>query len=566
KIFEAGLPDLGLAPPSLDQLVMGDMRRTRFGTIKALIILGAKDGALPARPADAGLLSDDDRAALASGGLKLAMDSTAKINEEEFLIYANISKPTEFLAISFPAGDLEGKGANPARLVNRVRELFPELGVPLPLISNKHKAFTDLTLALGKRAASGAKVEPHLLDAYAYFAKDEEFSQKIAAMKGGLEFSNANHALKKLGKRDIRTSVTRLQKYISCPFAYFAEFNLHAKKRKIHEVGALDMGNIYHDILSKFGEALKSLDAADAADEGKVADIISASVDAVFDDPSNEKLGSSGRYKHFASKMRLISQRSADALAKHLSDGKFSLTYNEVAFGVPQKDADYYLPPIEIELSDNAKMLLEGRIDRVDVGKLGGADYVKIIDYKSGRKQFSLEEVYYGLDMQLLVYLGAFVSQIATNRGEAAALKILPAAAFYFNLLNPLLDFDNKLTDPNTYKKKVLDTFKMSGIVLDDDEVQTAISQNADSYKKSSAQVPADTFARLLDHVMHLAKSAGEDILAGFIPISPYKHRANSPCTHCDYHPICKFDDTTGQRTARPLKALTREEIINSLS
>ncbi|MDR2167415.1 MAG: exodeoxyribonuclease V subunit gamma [Clostridiales bacterium] len=575
KIFEAGLGDLGLAPPALDQLVLGDLRRSRFGELKAMIILGAKDGALPARPDGDGLLSDDDRLALAGAGLALAKDSAAKIYEEEFLIYENISKPREFLAITYPAGDLEGRGANPSRLIQRIRALFPRIGEGahgfLSLIAGRQRMFGDLSLALGRHAAYETPISPEFAAVYDYFEQDEIFAQKLADMDAGVKFTQettksglSKNSVSMLYRPNIRSSVSRLQRYISCPFAYFAQYNLAAKKRKIYDVAAVDMGNIYHDILSKFGEVLKVLGPEGAADTERVATLINGAVDEVFGAPGNYQLHSSGRYTHFAHKMRAISQASAAALANHLSGGDFALAYNEIAFGGADSGADTVLPPIEIELSADAKMLLEGRIDRVDIGRLEGADYVKIIDYKSGRKQFSLEEVYYGLDMQLLIYLGAFIQKLAQARGEGDALKILPAAAFYFNLLNPLLDFDYKLNEPEVYKKKLLDAFKMSGLVLDDESVIMAMQHDADSFKKSGAIISAEAFAALMDHVKNLAKEAGRAMLAGEIPISPYKHKNQTPCGFCDFHSICKFD-AQDQGAYRNLRAIGREGVMEKI-
>jgi len=550
---------------------MGDMRRTRFGDIKAMLVMGAKDGALPSRPSDDGLLSDDDRHILEDAGMKLAVGTVGKIYEEEFLIFANISKPSEFLSLSYPMGNLEGQAANPARLLSRVRELFPKISADnndLLDFSNAQGAMTDLALALGKKANYDIPLPAKHLQAYAYFAQSDEYADKIANMQKGMRFSQS-HAKSTLSKQSVqdiykqglRTSVSKLGRYISCPFAYFAQYNLAAKPRQIHDVAAVDMGNIYHDILSKFGETLKNLDAS--TDDARIEVAIDSVVDEVFASPANFQLRSSGRYMYFADKMRRISQSSALALTTHLSAGKFNVAYNEVAFDDMQKGEDYTLSPIEIDLSPSAKMLLQGRIDRVDIAAVSGADYVKIIDYKSGTKQFSLEEVYYGLDMQLLVYLGAFVSQVAEEKGESTAKKILPAAAFYFNLLNPLLDFDEKLEDEKSLKKGLLDKFKMSGIVMDDDEVLASVG-DASSYKKSSALIPAGTFAKLLNHVMKLAKQAGSSILAGDISISPHKLHKNTACSHCNYHPICKFDKDD-QDAHRHLAKLNKAEVIEKL-
>jgi ATP-dependent helicase/nuclease subunit B len=581
KILEAGLMDLGLAPPSLDQLVLGDLRRSRFGEVKAMIILGAKDGALPSRPADDGILSDDDRYNLEDTGLNLAKDSIAKIFEEEFLIYSNFSKPQEFLSISYPTGDLAGGAANPARSLQRIKELFPEIDWEVNRRNHKPPVsavgvFTDLILKMGQSIAENTELPQEYLNAYAYFKHDADYKNKLADMEASIKFvygcnadntnsSNSNNYSRRLSKKSlqslykphIRTGVSKLQRYIACPFSYFVEYNLAARPRKLHEVAAVDMGNIYHDILAKFGDILKELNNNEAANDEQIFKLADEAALKVIESPENYALRSSGRYMHFSQKMRAIAATSARALAAHLSQGGFEVAYNEVAFGGTEN-------PIKIDLfgegPENAQMLLEGRIDRVDITKIDGAEYVKIIDYKSGSKQFSLDEVYHGLDMQLLVYLGAFISQLAESRGEDTAKRVYPAAAFYFNLLNPLIDFEDKLKDPEILKKELLKEFKMSGLVLDNESILSSVAETA----KKSGTITAEDFAHLLGHVINLAKQTGQDILEGKIPIKPFKHKDKTPCDHCNYRTICKFDPAD-QGTYRRLKTMKPEEVLKAM-
>ncbi|MCL2854935.1 MAG: PD-(D/E)XK nuclease family protein [Defluviitaleaceae bacterium] len=576
KILEAGIMDLGLAPPSIDQLVLGDLRRSRFGEVKAMVILGAKDGAMPSRPNDAGLFSDEDRDFLVNnGGLTLAKDTTAQICEEEFLIYTGFSKPSHFLAIGYPAGNLEGQGANPSRLLQRIRDLFPGLGQHAMEISSPQGVFGDMLLALGQSAISTRPLHGDFIHTYAHFSGDEYFGKKIDKMRAGLDFAYdtklSTESVKALYRPNVKTSISKLQRYVSCSFAYFAEYNLRAKPRKIHDVAAADMGNVYHDILAEFGHILKQLGSDCASDEKRVSELVEQVIDGVLDHPANYALRTSGKHMHFAHKMREISKASALALSNHLARGKFDIAYNEVAFGSQRDDGDITMPPIEIELSENAKMLLEGRIDRVDISQIDGAEYVKIIDYKSGAKKFSLDDVYHGLDMQLLMYLGAFIRQMAETQGETAAVKTLPAAALYFNLHNPLLSFDEKLTNPAMLKDELLKKFRMSGLVLDEEAVLTGLdSKNTVDMgeRVEKAKITAEGFAALLDHVSHLAKKAGQDILTGKISIYPYKYSNKSedktPCTYCDYHTICKFD--AGADAHRNLSKLKREEVMEKIS
>ena len=603
KILEEGMADLGLAPPSMDQLMVGDLRRSRFGELRALIVLGANEGLMPSRPDISGLLDDSDRSALAGAGMNLAKDYIAKIYEEEFLIYANFAKPREYLAISYSNGDLEGGANAPTRLIGRLTELFPQISIThvekIPENSVAHIAspgavFGDMTAAMGV-GGNAVQLTPIYGDAYDFFCGKPEFAVRLKNIEAAAAFSAQGHALsrdtvKSLYGRHMRTSVSKLERFINCPFSYFVEYNLAAKPRKLYEATAVDMGNIYHDILAQFGGMIQQVDNLGGLDEGKITEMVDFAIQQTLANPENQILNRSGKYKHYAHRMRQISQISAEVLTKHLQSGDFTLAYNEVAFSDYAKNENgLSLGAIEIPL-DDISMLLDGRIDRVDMGEIDGGDetYVKIIDYKSGQRRFSLSEAFHGLDMQLLVYLYAFIKKLSEARGNNSgfARKILPAAAFYFNLLNPVIPYKKIFRDnPDAIKDEVLRNFKMSGIVLEESDViyamdrdLTADSQiipvslkkdstrDALSLKNESSTISLKGFFALMNHVVQVAKKTGQEILGGNIDAAPAKHRDKHPCKYCDYRSICKFDAgeaSAGQRGGyRHMQYLRNDEVI----
>jgi len=597
KILEAGAMNLGLAPPSLDQLVAGDLRRSRFGEIKALILLGANEGLMPSRPQATGVLDDNDRANLEASGISLAKDSIAKIYEEEFLIYTGLSKPQEYLAIIYNTGNLEGKANSPSRLIERIKAMLPKINITelesldensISNISCADTAFGGLIAALGQSSALKEPVAPVYMDAYGYFKEDEVFSEKLENIRQAAQFHSCVHALSKdaaknlYGKR-IRTSASKLERYISCPFSYFVEYNLAAQNRRLYEVAAVDIGNVYHDILAKFGNIVKTTYALDSQDKKEFGDLIDQSVKQVIDS-QDILLKSSGKYRYYADKIKQISEVSIQALVEHIKRGDFDLSYNEVAFSDNASGEEgIAFGSIQIPLDKQISLLLDGRIDRVDIGGIDGKNYVKIIDYKSGRKSFSLSECYYGLDMQLLIYLSAFIQKLAQSRGSSFAESIMPAAAFYFRLQNPFVLYGKHLhNEPENLQKELLKAFKMSGIVLEEDAVvygmDKELSGDSDilpvgfkkskdgeaSFKKTSATISAEGFLALMEHVMNLAKQAGKDIYSGDISIAPTKHKNETPCRYCSFRSVCKFDANSRQ-SYRDLRFLGNEEVLNKI-
>jgi len=549
KILEAGMTDLGLAPPSIDQLVVGDLRRSRFGEIKALIVLGANEGIMPGRPESSGLLDDGDRGALVKSGMNLAKDHIAKIYEEEFLIYSNFSKPQEYLAISYHNGDLEGGAAIPTRLIARLAEMFPGIAIndSVEQISAPRVVFGDMVKAMGEPKPLAAIY----LDAYSFFNSRPEHNARLKNIEAALAFYTQSQVLSKksvqgLYGRHLRTSVSRLQRFINCSFSYFVEYNLAAKPRKYYEAGAVDMGNIYHDILAQFGTALQNI--ADISDS-KLESLVDAAVEQALSGESAQILNSSGKYRHYANRMRQISRVSAMMLAHHLKDGDFTLAFNETV-----------LDTIQIPFDDSV-MHLDGRIDRVDLAEINNTEYVKIIDYKSGRRQFSLSEVFHGLDMQLLVYLSAFIQKLSEIQNPQLAKKIMPAAALYFNLLNPVVAFKSNFQhNPDAIKDELKKSFRMSGIVLKDEDVISAIGKDC----LSTTAMDSEEFFSLMAHVLQTAQNAGREILQGNIAAAPAKHRDKYPCQYCDFRSICKFDATLRHKY-RHMQYLKNDEVIRHL-
>ena len=599
KILTAGIGDLGVAPPSLDQLVAGDLRRTRFGELAALIILGANEGSMPAAPETSGLLDDADKAVLTESGIKLAKDGIAKIYEEEFLTYAGFSKPSDYLAVSYSRGDLEGKAKTKSRLIERLTDLFPKISdidldkLPpgsLARISAPVAAFEDLIQHIGHAINDEKPIPPIFIDALSFFTHNAEFGRALADIGHAAEFSMQMHSLssattKSLYGRRIRTSVSKLERFNNCPFSYYVEYNLKARPRRTYEVAAADMGNIYHDILANFGDIVQKSQNLSTIDNSGLTQAIDAAIDNVFGATENQVLSSSGKNAHYAYKMRKISHSSAAALAEHIRRGDFVLAYNEVAFADLADDAeDLFLGAIQIPLDGGVSLFLDGRIDRVDMFNLDGKELVKIIDYKSGRRKFSLSEAYHGLDMQLLIYLAAFIQKLSMARGEDFAKKILPAAALYFNLLNPVVNFSRHFQDdPEAIKRELLKSFKMSGVVLGSTEVIDAMDKGitADSailpvglkkestnssplFRSGSTNVTAEAFAALMDHAMDAAKTAGEQILSGNIAANPAKHKDSTPCVYCGYRSICKFD-VTDKHGYRQLQYLKNDEVIERI-
>jgi len=575
-IAEAGFAgsNLGNIPPSLDQAVAGDLARTILPDIRALFVLGANEGDLPRRTGEASVLSDEDRGFMTSAmKLKVAPDSTSLLRENQFAVYTALTKPKEFLSVSYYSGDLDGKAKKPSAAVERIRRLFPEaarkragqLDFGLEDISGAAPVFGSFSGVLRGSAESG-ELSGIQKDVYAYFLTDHRYIDKIKKLEdilrnAGRERKLSGETVGALYRGRVRTSVSKIEQYARCPFSYFAAYNLKARERRIYEVENVDVGNVFHGILNSFALKLKERDIPLGGVGGEeLYGLAEEAVDGVLGGDEYEIYRSSAQYAYFAERVKAIAKRSIWALCEHMKDSGFELAYTEVGF-TGESNGGNDFGAISLELGDAGTMELEGRIDRVDMLNLDGDRYVKVIDYKSGNKSFSFPEVYYGLQMQLTVYLNAFIWKYTEKYGAERTGRILPGALLYFTLADPFINFSGNTEDPEQFDRELLKSFRMSGVVLGERD----IIGETDGIGAKPLSISGEGFDMLMGYVMEKTKGMGREILNGNIGIKPYKFKGDTGCAFCAYRPICRFDPASSGEEYGSLKPMGREEAMEKI-
>ena len=585
RILEAGFSaiSLGLVPPSLDQVIIGDLRRSRLPEVKALLILGASESALPGRAASDSVLSDEERRVIAEGGVFLAPDAVTRAAEDNFNIYAILSKPSDFLYMSSPMGGLDGKAIFPSPIMFRVVELLPtairrrvgegendsltDIAVPGP-------ALDSLAQALRTYAETGILNQTQK-DIYCFFAENETYRGAVAQIEAQIAAVGKPERLLRetvfglYGGR-VLSSVSQLERYAQCPFSYYMRYNLRTLERKLYEVEAVQLGTLFHAALELYVKRLAELGLDwNDPDEDALITLAEACVDEALAARGNEILRSTGQYRHFSQRVKAIAVQSIRALTVHMRGSGFAVASLEGGFGgdsvrVPLKDGE---------------MELRGRVDRVDVLDLQDSLYVKLVDYKSGHKAFSLSEVYYGLQLQLVLYIDAVIAKMKAQKGVD---NVHPAAVLYFRVQNPTIDFDGESSlREEELRAKLLAQFQMSGLVLEEtrvlenlDEtlrpgqsagVKSAIipvslnnAKKEDDFllAKSSKTVSAKEFHQLMDYAMRKAAALGNSILDGDVSVWPCLHGKESACRFCNYRAVCGFEPgRTPHHVMPPLKA-----------
>ncbi|EOU1650001.1 MAG: helicase-exonuclease AddAB subunit AddB [Clostridium perfringens] len=592
KVLNIGLSqyEMGLIPVALDQVNIGDITRIKSRGTKALYIIGVNDGVLPSASKEEGILSDNDREILLEKGISLASDTRTKIFEEQFLVYTAFTIAEEYLVVTYPLADFEGKSQRPSIIVHRLKKILPnvkEESEGFKLVNDKYEKISakiptlnELMIAIRKNY-DGAEIEDYWKYVYDWYLREPKWKERIEYVRKGLEYTNLENNIskekaKKLyedNKNKISLSVSRLERYAQCPFAYYIQYGLKAKDRKIYEFTAPDLGSFMHEILDEFTNEIKEKDLkwSDLSKEN-CRNIINSLVDNQVKNNKSSILNSSKRYSYFTDRFKRILTKSVMVISEQMKRSDFEIYKNELAFGF-SKDVN----SIKLGLPSGESFYLNGRIDRVDKLNLDGETYLRIIDYKTGSKKFDLNKFYNGLQMQLLVYLDALIN----NSENIVENQAMPGAILYFRIDDPILKSKGDLTEEEI-KSEVLKELKLEGLLLDDVKVIKAMDntlepgthsliipanmKKAGDLGKNKALITMEQFELLRKYVNEKMVEICQNMIEGKIDIEPCKENKNIVCDYCNYSHICQFDSSLEDNRYKVIPKKKEEDIWKSIN
>lgn len=588
KILNSGFnnEEIGVIPVALDQVNIGDVARIKGRDVKALYIVGVNDGILPASKKEEGILSDNDRNILSDIGIELASNTRNKVFEEQFLLYTVLTISSDCLMISYPMADFEGKSLRPSIVISRIKKILPQLVEESDLSSYKDKlnkvispipTFNELILAMRKNCDE-ENVEEYWREVYKWYKDSPEYENKVKNIFKGLDYSNLKNHVNKNNLRELYAnedgklmfSVSRLEKYAECPFSYFVQYGLKAKNRKIYEFTPPDLGSFVHDILDLFTNRVKKEGILwSELNNERCKEIVSNLIDIRLSEQTNSILNSSKRFKYLSQRFKRVISKSVTVMAEQIGKGEFEVFKTEFDFG-NYKTGE----AVMLNLQDDEKVYLQGRIDRIDTLDLDGQTYIRIIDYKTGAKKFDLNELYYGLQMQLLVYLDAIIK----NSKYILEKQVVPGAVLYFKVDDPIIKSKKEMTTEEV-ETEVLEELKLKGLVLKDAKVVKAMDRDIEGYslvipaafkkdgdfKSTSDVVTEEEFTLLREYVNRKMISLCEDMLCGDIKIEPTKQANRSYCEYCDFSSICQFDTSIKDNKYKIVGKKSRTEIWDNI-
>lgn len=573
-----GYIEIGIIPPSKDQVIVGNIDRSRIPQVKALFILGVNEGVIPKIDESMPLFSDMDKLTLMQLCEK-ADEKRSRLYDVvvhnplymgQFLVYYAFTRAREKLYVSTIQADENGKALRPSIVFYKLRKLFGEI----PFEYDQLDALQAAKPALGyvgwqlRKYLDGQGEEGPWQDAMSWFMTSNEWKERIRHLASYMAYTNQQEYLseenaKSLYPGGLVTNISQLELYRNCPCCYFIRYGLKASERKVLQWNAADIGTLFHSTLERYPKELAKckvtwVTATSEQQDQCIEEALRYSAAKLSQNAKQD-----GRFAYTLKKARKMTKRAIGALTHQLKAGEFEPEAYEVSFGSEQ------MPPIEIVLDNEHTIFLKGQIDRVDVyTKDGEGKYIKVLDYKSGNKNFSLLELYHGLQLQLLLYLDAYLRLNEKNKA---------AGMFYFHIDTRTVKYETGMELSEALTKQ-LKQYKLSGLAVDDvdilDKMESGVKgeilpakAKKDGTLGSGASVASEAqFRQLIEYMHDLIRGLGKDMLAGKISAKPCKLKEKDACAFCKYHTICQFDTTHKDNTYEQLSPLGNKEIWEELA
>ncbi len=540
----------GSIPVSSDRVLIGGFEDSRLSEVKVLFILGATHSSLPPSIGGTGIITDTERRIFERNNIPLAPDNKKKAMEQPFKMYSLLTVPSEKLYISYPASSESGKGNEPAEIIGDLKEMFPSI----MKISSEERSLKSLitTPQASVYAFASKESSPEKEAVRKWFenkyGKYNNFNKVLSAKYYRLSEAISEETAKILYRGKINATVSRLEQFAKCPFAFFVRYGLGLNEKQTSNYAVTDAGTFMHRILECFTSHIMENNIKWESITKEESDQIAfMSAETAIDEIMGKFPLMDKRQDFFMTRMKNAGAETAWTVVRHIQSGKM----RPIAVEYKLKDN---LTPFEVTTPQGNKLTLYGTVDRIDAFD----NNFRIIDYKSSGKVLDLSEVYEGYMLQLFLYSAA----IRKKSGEAAGM-------FYLTLSTPEIEY-KKAGTPQEEEDALYLARQMSGFMVGDEKVAEIMDENYEKSKviKVSAKddvLKGDILTR--SEYMLLEKQAvknatmfGDRILKGEIAPSPCIRGMGTSCTYCTFSAICGFETANG--TFRKPLNLKKDDVI----
>ena len=579
QILKIGFKNSSLTkiPGTQDQVIMGDVDRSRSHKVKAIFIIGLNDGEFPSVRKDEGFLNDADREVLKQNGIELAKGTIDKLYEDSFNIYKAFTTAEEKLYLLYSSSDMQGKALRPSMLINKIKKIYPMLQEQSDVIErrseilNKKTTYEELIINLSKLKEQDS-IEKLWYYIYDYYQKNSEWNEKLKQSLKGLEYTNIpdkidQNNIDRLYGNTLITSISKLERYRSCPFSYYLQYGLKIKPQEELKIQTLNTGTFIHEVIDEFFGTVREVGIKlEEITEEQLSEIINKIIDSKLGQNKNYIFTSTAKYRALVIRLKKIIKKALKYIIGTIVQSRFEVLGTEVEFGEKGK-----YKPIRLTLEDGKRIEIIGKIDRIDTAQGEDGKYLRIIDYKSSAKNIDLNEVYAGLQIQLLTYLDAACKEE----------DLMPAGVLYFSMLEQMIKSDKRL-EQEEIEEKIRSNFKMKGLILADVKVvklhdknlqngssalvPAYIGKDGELSEKKTSGVTAEQFKDLQKYMYTIIKQISKEILGGNIDLKPYYKDKKTPCKYCDYKSICSFNMGGCENSYNYIDKKSKEEILSKLA
>lgn len=590
SVLEAGLESLEFShvPPNLDHVIVASIDHSRITNKKCAFLIGVNEGIWPKVPPVDGMINEQERETLKIYGLELASSSKRQLLDDWFYMHNAFSSVSDYLWVSYPISDSEGRSKLASQMITRLYDLFPKLNRPTLLqepeevmdarrfITTPTKTRAPLTAQLARKMR-GYPIDNIWLTVLDWYIKNETKRDSTNIVLESLFYENKPTHLSKqttesFYPQKIETSVSRLETYYRCSYQHFLQYNLKLEERRTYTLDAPDMGQLFHEALKIIAEWVKEENKhfADVTKKDAVS-YAKKSIEHLSPVLQHRILSSSNRYKYIQQKLEEIIAKATYILSEQARLSGFTILGIELAFGFGEEGLD----PLIIELPNGYELALRGRIDRVDQAVQNDDLYLRIIDYKSSSRGLNLADVYYGLALQMLTYLDVVLTQSPTWLNKQAK----EAGILYFHVHNAMLA-EPKSIHLTDIEEDIFKAYKMQGLIVADpnvaslmdttlesgtsDIVPVGLKKDGDFYSNSKV-ASESSFKELRTYVHELTKRSGIEMTSGEVKLNPYENKQGNACTFCSFKSVCQFDPSLESNNFKRLREYDDEQIFEKI-
>ena len=578
KILKVGFKNSSLTkiPGTQDQVILGDTDRSRSHKVKAIFIIGLNDGNFPSVHKDEGFFNDIDRQKLKEDGIELAKGTIDLLYEDNFNIYKAFTTAEEKLCLLYSSSDMQGKSLRPSMLINKIKKIYPKIVEKSDIIESEKEILNEI--ATYKKLINNINdlKEQNKMDdlwyyIYRYYENSEKWNARLENDLKGIDYTNKpeeieKQNIEKLYGNKLTTSISKLEKHRSCPFSYYLKYGLKIKPQEQLKIQTINTGTFIHEIIDEFFTEIKEkgIELEQITDE-EVEKVIDKIIDEKLGQGKNYIFTSTAKYKVLVLRLKRIIKKALKYIIETIVQSRFKVLGTELEFGEKGK-----YKPIILTLENGKQVEIIGKIDRIDTAQNEDGKYLRIIDYKSSIKNIDLNEVYAGIQIQLLTYLDAVC------REE----ELQPAGILYFNMLEQIIKADKRMS-PEKIEEKIKANFKMKGLILADVKVVKLHDKNLE--KGQSSIIPAyidkegnlsskktngvtkEQFADLQKYMYKIIKEISKEILEGNIELKPYYKNKKTPCKYCEYKSICNFNMYGCENQYNYIDKKAKDEILGKI-